>query len=130
MTLRFTPTLAVCALGAAVTGALLALPPADDDDVAPVTIAPAGATADAPAVATIQIADFSFGVPGTVGAGAVVEVTNADGAAHTLTSRDGAFDAGEIGGGATGSFTAPSAAGTYEFFCAIHPSMTGSLVVG
>ena len=31
MALRFTPTLVVCAIGAVVTGGLLALPPADDD---------------------------------------------------------------------------------------------------
>ena len=62
-------------------------------------------------------------------AGAAVEVSNADGTAHTLTARDGAFDTGAVDAGTTVAFTAPAAPGTYDYFCAIHPSMTGSLVV-
>ena len=61
--------------------------------------------------------------------GAVVQVNNADAAAHTLTAKDGAFDTGSVEEGTVVSFTAPAAPGTYEFFCEIHPSMTGSLVV-
>ena len=56
-------------------------------------------------------------------------MSNADAAAHTLTAKDGAFDTGSVDQGTTVSFTAPAAPGTYEFFCEIHPSMTGSLVV-
>ena len=48
MALRFTPTLAVCLIGAGITGALLALP-ASDSNGAPATVAPA-----------VEIADFSF----------------------------------------------------------------------
>ncbi len=77
----------------------------------------------------IQIADFSFVGARTAEAGAVVQVTNADAAAHTLTATSGAFDTGVVDQGATGSFTAPVEPGTYEFTCEIHPSMTGSLVV-
>ena len=77
----------------------------------------------------IQIADFSFGESRTVAAGAVVQVTNADAAAHTLTATSGAFDTGSVDEGTIVSFTAPAVPGTYEFFCEIHPSMTGSLVV-
>lgn len=127
MALRFTPTLAVCALGAIVTGALLALPPADDDSSVPAPAAPA--PAGAPAPVAITIADFSFGAPRTVAAGAVVQVTNADAAAHTLTAEDGTFDTGSVDEGTTVSFTAPAVSGTYEFFCDIHPTMTGQLVV-
>ncbi len=129
MALRFTPTLAICAIGAAVTGALLALPPAESNDAAtppPATVA--GGAPVAPAAA-IDIADFSFGQPRTVGVGGAVEVTNADDTAHTLTADGGAFDTGAVDGGSTVSFTAPGTPGTYDFFCAIHPSMTGSLVV-
>ena len=56
-------------------------------------------------------------------------MSNADAAAHTLTAKDGAFDTGSVDQGAITSFTAPAVPGTYEFFCEIHPSMTGSLVV-
>ena len=126
MALRFTPTLAICVIGAAVTGALLALPPADDDSTpAPVATGAPGA----PAPVVIAIADFDFGAPRTVSAGAVVQVTNADAAAHTVTAEDGAFDTGSVDGGTAASFTAPGVPGSYEFHCDIHPEMTSSLVV-
>jgi plastocyanin len=131
MALRFTPTLAICALGAAVTGALLALPPADAGAPLPLP-APAPAVAgSAPTAAPVEIdiEDFSFGQSRTVGAGAVVLVSNADAAAHTLTAEGGAFDTGSVAKGTVVSFTAPAVPGLYEFFCEIHPSMTGSLVV-
>ena len=126
MALRTTPTLVVCAIGAGVTGALLALPPADDD----ATPLPAPATvAGGAAPVAIRIADFSFGAPRTVPAGAVVQVSNADAEAHTLTAEDGTFDTGSVDGGTVVSFTAPTVPGTYTFYCDIHPTMTGSLVV-
>jgi len=77
----------------------------------------------------VQIADFSFGPPRTVAGGAVIQVSNADAEAHTLTAEDGVFDTGSVDGGTVVSFTAPAVPGTYTFFCDIHPSMTGSLVV-
>ncbi len=126
MALRFTPTLAVCVVGAGITGALLALPPAEKAAQAPLP-APAASAGGAPVV--ITIADFSFGEPRTVQAGAVVQVSNADAEAHTLTAKNGAFDTGSVDGGSTVSFTAPNAPGTYEFYCDIHSSMTGQLVV-
>lgn len=127
MALRFTPTLAVCAIGAGVTAALLALPPADDDatPVPPPASVPGGAAAPV----AISIADFSFGQPRTVAVGAVVQVSNADAEAHTLTAEDGTFDTGSVDEGTVVAFTAPTVPGTYSFYCDIHPSMTGSLVV-
>ena len=122
MIARVTPTLVVCGVGAAVTGALLALPAATPKDS---TAPPALQTAGAPAV---QIADFRFGLA-PVGAGATVSVVNGDAVAHTLSAGDGAFGTGVLDGGAAGSFTAPSVPGTYEIVCEIHPTMTGSLVV-
>ena len=103
MALRFTPTFAICVLGAAVTGALLALPPADAGAPAPLP-APVSAAPGAGPAATpvaIEIQDFSFGRSRTVAAGAVVQVSNADAAAHTLTAEDGAFDTGSVGTGTT-----------------------------
>jgi plastocyanin len=127
MALRLTPTVAICAVGAAVTGALLALPPADSAE--PATLAPAASAAPGVAPTAIAIADFSFGDTRTAAAGGVVQVSNADAAAHTLTAKDGAFDTGTVDQGVVTSFTAPATPGTYEFYCEIHPSMTGSLVV-
>jgi plastocyanin len=128
MALRITPTLVICAIGAGVTGALLALPPADDD--ATPLPAPVSVAGGAPAPVEVRIADFSFGQPRTVAAGAVVQVSNADAEAHTLTAEDGTFDTGSVDGGTVVSFTAPTVPGTYSFYCDIHPTMTGSLVVG
>jgi plastocyanin len=119
---RLTPTLVICALGAAVTGALLALPAATP---ALSTRAPASVPPGAP---TVQIADFRFALT-RAPAGASVAVLNTDAEAHTLTAGDGAFGTGVLEGGAAGSFTAPGVPGTYEIVCEIHPSMTGTLVV-
>jgi plastocyanin len=126
MALRFTPTLAICAIGAGITGALLALPPADKATSVP---APATQPGGAPATATITISNFDFGPPRTVSAGAVVQVGNADAEAHTVTARNGAFDTGSVDEGTIVSFRAPTVPGTYEFYCDIHSSMTGQLVV-
>lgn len=86
-------------------------------------------SAPAPAPVGISIEGFAFSPPDAVAGGSPIAVTNLDGAEHTLTAVDGAFDTGSIGQGQSVSFAAPTAPGTYEFFCAIHPSMTGQLVV-
>ncbi|MEP6989527.1 MAG: plastocyanin/azurin family copper-binding protein [bacterium] len=64
-----------------------------------------------------------------VSAGAVVTYTNSDGIAHNVT-----FSSATIGG--TGDFTTgaktltmPTAAGSYDYHCSIHPGMTGSVTV-
>ena len=108
-------------------------------DTVGTTVTEAPATTAAPAATTIadqapsggQITsqDFDFGTPITVGAGATIEVTNADGVAHTWTSTDGLFDSGNLDGGDSFSFTFEEA-GVYNFVCSIHPSMTGSVTVG
>lgn len=80
--------------------------------------------------AAITIEGFAFSSLGATTPGVSITVTNADGAAHTLTAVNGEFDTGLIGGSGTASFAAPAGAGTYEFFCELHPSMTGTLTVG
>lgn len=65
----------------------------------------------------------------TVPAGTTFLWTNADSAVHTVTALDGSFDSGRMGPGATylWTFTQP---GTYDYFCAIHPSsMRASVLV-
>jgi plastocyanin len=65
----------------------------------------------------------------TVAPGTTVTVTNKDGFDHTLTSKAGGFDTGDIPGGQSKTFTAPKKAGSYSYICTIHQYMTGTLVV-
>ena len=55
--------------------------------------------------------------------------TNATAPVHTATSDSGAWDTGNIAPGATSSAVSFPTAGTFAYHCAIHPSMTGSVVV-
>jgi len=47
---------------------------------------------------------------------------------HTATASDGSFDTGTIAPGGSGSVTF-NTPGTYSYFCAIHPDMTGTITV-
>jgi plastocyanin len=64
----------------------------------------------------------------TIAAGEHVHFNNHDGVAHTATSDTGAFDTGNIAGGASGSAQFDQA-GTFPYHCKIHPSMKGTIVV-
>jgi plastocyanin len=82
------------------------------------------------AAAAISIKDFNYGAPITISPGATVMVTNMDSAEHTVTADQGsAFDIEVKENGGTGTFTAPSAPGTYPFHCTYHPNMHGTLTV-
>ena len=87
------------------------------------------AAATAPAD-TIVIKNFAFS-PGTVtvAPGATVTVRNEDQATHTVTATGHAFDTGNIPGGHTATFKAPSKPGHYPYICQIHQYMTGTLDV-
>jgi plastocyanin len=87
-----------------------------------------GPDAASVAGATLEINGFQFSAV-RVAAGATVTVVNRDSAPHTATARDGSFDTGTIAPGASASFPAPSQPGSYQMFCGIHPSMTGTLAV-
>lgn len=68
--------------------------------------------------------------PDTVSVGQTVAWHNGDSSTHTATSNvSGAFDTGNIGGGATSSPITMDTAGTFTYHCSLHPSMTGTLVV-
>jgi len=85
--------------------------------------APAGADA-------ISIKDFTFTPPTlTAAPGSAITVTNADQTAHTVTATDKSFDTGDLDGGAKGTITAPTEAGTYDYICDIHQYMQGTLKV-
>ena len=78
---------------------------------------------------TITIKSFAFSGDLAVKAGVKVTVHNEDSAAHTVTADDKSFDTGSIAGGGTGSFTAPSKAGSYPINCTFHANMHGTLTV-
>jgi plastocyanin len=120
--LRFTFTGAIFVIGATVTGGLLALPPSKPPRAHVATTA-----AGAPATGVI-IKSFAFNAP-VARPGEAVSVRNDDSASHTVTAKAGGFKTSTIASGEQATFTAPDAPGTYAFFCAIHPSMTGTLVV-
>lgn len=64
----------------------------------------------------------------TVAADGEVTWVNEDGLVHTTTAEDGTWDSGNLEPGAEFRFT-PEEPGTYAYFCSIHPSMKGELVV-
>jgi plastocyanin len=121
---RLTPTLAICIVGAVTAAGMLAAEPDAPAAPAAATV-PAGAPA--PSSAELTIESFAFGAP-VVAAGGTIQVVNRDSVDHTVSATDGAFDV-FVDGGAAATFTAPSAPGTYDFVCAIHPAMTGTVTV-
>jgi len=100
----------------------------DSDDSEPAADEPAEAAAtDA---VEISIEGFAFSGATSAAAGETLIVTNNDGSAHTLTATEGEFNTGSLDGGASAEITLPTEAGTYTFFCTIHPTMTGEIIIG
>ena len=64
----------------------------------------------------------------TVKAGTTVTWTNRDDDAHTVTSVANPFRSPGLDTGETFSYTF-TRAGTFEYFCSLHPLMTGKVVV-
>jgi plastocyanin len=106
-------------------------------------------TMEEPAGPTTHVVDMPAGtsVPGceetnecyipadiTINTGDTVEWTNSDTAAHTVTGGSpaegpsGVFDSSLVMGGAVYSFTFNDA-GSYDYFCMVHPWMVGSVTV-
>jgi plastocyanin len=82
-----------------------------------------------PETAEVKIDNFSFGPATlTVPVGASVTWTNRDDIPHTVVSTDGVFKSKVLDTDEKFSFTF-SKAGTYPYFCSIHPKMTGKVVV-
>lgn len=91
--------------------------------------AASAATASHPSAhVSVSISNFAF-TPGVlhVHTGTTVTWTNHDTVAHTVTFYSGG-GSGMLGHGRSYSrtFTKP---GTYDYFCAVHPDMTGRVVV-
>ncbi len=88
----------------------------------------AGADQDAGGELEITIENFDFSGVESAAVGDTVTVTNEDGVAHTWTAVDGEFDSGTVAEGETFEFTFEEA-GEFEYFCAIHPQMEGTITV-
>jgi len=82
-----------------------------------------------PETAEVKIDNFSF-APGTltVPVGTTVTWTNRDDIPHTVVSTDGAFKSKALDTDEKFSFTFGKA-GSYPYFCSIHPKMTGKVIV-
>jgi plastocyanin len=81
------------------------------------------------AAASVSIVNMAFS-PDTlkIKAGTTVSWMNNDGMTHTVTSTSGLFNSGNLAAGLTYKYTF-SAAGTYAYYCVIHPTMMGVVVV-
>ena len=77
----------------------------------------------------VQIDNFSFS-PGdvTIAAGTTVTWTNHDDVPHTIASEAKAFKSQVLDTNDQFTYTF-SKAGTYQYFCTIHPKMTARIVV-
>jgi plastocyanin len=77
----------------------------------------------------VDIVEFTYQPdPVVVQVGGKVNWQNQDTAPHTATADDGSFDTGTIEKGKTGSETFKEA-GTFTYFCEIHPTMHGTVEV-
>src|SRR5215204_736164 len=116
----------------------------DDDDSTTVTTqaeTSAEATSEEPSgnapapsgeavrAAKVRIVDFSYDTdPVTIQVGGKVNWQNEDSDPHTATADDGSFDTGPMEEGKLKSETFKDA-GTYSYFCEIHPEMHGTVEV-
>ena len=79
--------------------------------------------------AAVKIDNFSFGPAAvTVPVGTTVTWTNQDDIPHTVVSTDGVFKSKALDTDDKFSFVF-NKAGTYSYFCSIHPKMTGQIIV-
>lgn len=82
-----------------------------------------------PASANVTIDNFSFGPQTlTVAVGTTVTWTNRDDIPHTVVSTDGAFKSKVRDTDEKFSYTFATA-GTYSYYCSLHPKMNGKVVV-
>ena len=78
---------------------------------------------------TVLIKNFSFEPAEiAISAGDSIVFTNEDGAPHTATDDNGAFDTGRLNRDQSATLTFPSA-GNFAYHCAFHPRMTGTITI-
>jgi len=93
------------------------------------TTTPPGNNITTPQPVSITIQNFAFSPATiTVPVGTTVTWTNVDSAPHTATADNGTFDTGRLQQGQSGSYTFAKA-GTYTYYCAVHPMMKATIVV-
>jgi plastocyanin len=79
--------------------------------------------------AAVKIDNFVFGPQTlTVPVGTTVTWTNTDDIPHTSVSTDGVFKSKVLDTDEKFSYTFTTA-GTYSYYCTIHPKMTGKIIV-
>jgi plastocyanin len=79
--------------------------------------------------AAVKIDNFVFGPQAiTVPVGTTVTWTNSDDIPHTAVSTDGVFKSKVMDTDEKFSYTFAKA-GTYSYYCSVHPKMTGQVVV-
>ena len=86
---------------------------------------------DQPSAANVavKIDNFVFGPQAiTVPVGTTVTWTNSDDIPHTAVSTDGVFKSKVMDTDEKFSYTFAKA-GTYSYYCSVHPKMTGQVVV-
>jgi plastocyanin len=115
-----------CAIHPSMTGTVVVRDPADAGADAGGDAAGEPAAVDTTAVSIVDVAFKPADIE--VAVGATVDWTNDDPFAHTVTATDGSFDSGTMEGGEAFSqvFEQP---GTFEYYCVIHPSMTGTITI-
>jgi plastocyanin len=124
--------LATFAMAACSTTAAAPAPPSTPVPPAALATTPPARPIAVPGTAggpQLEIANFNF-TPAelTVPVGGTVTWTNNDDAPHTVTSADKIFSSPSINTDGQFTFTFTTA-GTYAYFCAIHPFMTGKVTV-
>ena len=95
----------------------------------PAPAATSAVAAGSVAGSRLEIKQFRFSPPAlTIPAGATVTWVNQDDDAHTVTADDGGFTSAGLDRGErfAHEFTAP---GTYAYHCALHPTMTATIIV-
>jgi len=87
------------------------------------------AASDSSAKVAVTIDNFNF-TPGTitVSVGTTVVWTNKDDVPHNVTNPDKEFKSPTLDTGEKWEYTFKKA-GTFEYYCTIHPKMTGRVVV-
>lgn len=89
----------------------------------------AGCKKDEVAEHDVIISNLNFSPASlTVNSGTTVTWLNNEDITHTVTSNTAVFDSGDMGKGKTYSYTF-LVAGTYLYYCAYHPGMTGIIIV-
>jgi plastocyanin len=108
--MKFGRTLALSAIGTLVAAVIAASPVRAED-------------------AEVKIDNFTFNPQQiTVKAGTTVTWVNHDDIPHTATSKTGVFRSKALDTDDKFSFTFATP-GSYPYFCALHPHMTGTIVV-